>query len=264
MLLFNSQEMQLPSAGIPYDVKQITMQPFGVKQIMMLSRAVATGSWAPVVQALDSVLDYNVNLITDGDFYFLLAVQRILGYKISPLQASWDCQGVVFRENEGLKRTFTRKQIRDMVKEYDAASEEERAELANPDDLILTSVHCNHSNAKQLTMSDLFIVPLETKTLPEGLDFPRTNTLVDSLVAKNDPDNSRVVQAARWIAHGDTLEEKMDILANQPDLRLFELALQTDIKVRHGVSQIIALPCERCEQPSEHTFNIGPETFFDV
>lgn len=264
MLLFNSQELQLPSKGLPYDVKEINMQPFGVKQIMLLSRAVATGSWAPVVQALDSVLDYNINNITDGDFYFLLAVQRILGYKISPLQAAWSCGGVVFKETDGLERTFTRKQVQALVREYDNASEEERADLTNPDEFTLTTVNCGHENRRTLIMDDLYLVHLENKRLPEGLDYPRVNTLVDSLVAKEDPDNAQIIQAARWVAIGDTLEEKIDYLTNQPDLSAFELTLQTDIKVRHGVSQVIAVPCEKCGQMSEHTFHIGPETFFDV
>lgn len=264
MLSFNSRELTLPSGMIPYRFEKITMQNFGVKQLMLMSKAVATESWQPVIQALNSVIDVDVNLITDGDFYYLLACQRVEGYKISPLQAAWKCEGTVFRESGGLERTFTREQVRKIVKEYDEATDEERENLEDPETLTLISVQCNHHNANNLTLDDLYIVPLETKKLPEGLDFPRVDTLVDSLVARQDPENENVIQAARWIAQGETIDAKMDVLHEQKDLTLFESALQTEITVRHGISQVIVAKCTSCGQPAEHTFNIGPETFFDV
>lgn len=264
MLSFDSQVLTLPSNMIPYQFEQITMQNFGVKQLMLMSKAVSTGSWAPVVQALDSVIDVDVDLLTDGDFYYLLACQRIAGYKISPLQAAWYCEGEVFQEQGNLERVFTRDQLIKLVNDYDAADADEKEELEDPEELSLMSMKCNHHNAHNLTLDSLYIVSLETKKLPEGLDFPRVRTLVDAIVAREEPENERIVQAARWVAYGDTIEEKIDILSNQKDLQMFESALQTDIQVRHGVSQVLVVNCEKCGQPMEHTFNIGPETFFDV
>jgi len=249
---------------IPYQFEQITMKNFGVKQLMLMSKAVSTGSWAPVVEAIDSVIDVDVNVLTDGDFYYLLACQRIAGYKISPLQAAWTCEGVVFQENGNLERVFTREQVIQLVADYDAASLEEREEMEDPETLSLTSKSCGHKNAHTLTLDSLYIVPLETKKLPNGLDFPRVNTLVDAIVAREEPEKERIVQAARWVAQGDIIEDKIAILSDQNDLELFESALQSDLTIRHGVSQVLITECEKCGQPMEHTFNIGPETFFDV
>lgn len=264
MLQFNDREYTMPSGMLPYQFDKIVMANFGVKQLMLMSKAVATGSWQPVVQALGQVIDVDVNQITDGDFYFLLACQRLDGYKISPLMASWECKGTVFRENGGLERVFSRSQVNQLVKDYDDATEEERSELEDPESLVLTSVGCGHFNQHTLTLDDLVVVPLETKKLPAGLDFPRVDSLVDALVAREDPENERIVQAARWILEGETIDAKMETLYEQKDLTLFESALQTDIKVRHGISQVLVATCSKCGQPTEHSFNIGPETFFDV
>ncbi len=254
----------LPSRCIPYSFNEIEMEPFRIAQIMQLSRAVALDSIQPAIEAMDSVLNVDVNELTDGDFYYLLAYQRLNAYSNSPLLAQWECGGTVFQEQDGLKRTFTSEQLRALVDEYDNASEEDREHLTNPDDLTVTSIPCKHQNRVEIKLDHLTTVFLEQEKLPDGLDFPRISTLVDTQVRSKDPAEERVAHAARWIQPGNTLEEKIDILHNQPTLALFEKALQANATVVHGVSQIIVLPCEHCGQMSEHIFNISPKTFFDV
>lgn len=265
MLLYNAQEMQLPSKMLPYEFETLTMRDFGMPELMEISRALHSRSWKHVVNALSAVLDQDVNVLTDGDFYALLSCQRFYGYKESPLQCSWKCGGSIFEEIGGLLRRFTVQDMKDMVKAYDEADAEERKDMTDIDQLKLTELPCSHHNVRKLTHADLTYVYLEDASLPQGLDFPRVDTLVDSLVAKeDDPDSERIIQAARWVKEGDSLDEKMEILASQPDLRLFERALQAELTIRHGVSQIIILPCSECGQLSEHSFTVGPETFFDV
>ena len=255
----------LPSKTLPYPVKSIEMAPFRVAQIMQLSRAVALQSIQPAVEALDSVMEFDANLLTDGDFYYLLAWQRIKAYSQSPLRAAWECGGMVFQEREGLQRTFTKKQLADLVEEYDTAPEEEKALLTDPNDLIVTSKVCGHFNQVDITMDLLHTVQLEdNQTLAPGLDYPRVNTLADSQTRRDNPEQQNIVQAARWIAEGKTLDEKLAVLESQPDLSLFESALQANATIRHGLSRIVTVACEECGEPANHSFDVRPETFFDV
>lgn len=263
MLSFAQQSLQLPSKMIPYSVQNISMESIGMEQLMLMSRAVATGSWTPVVQAMESLIDLPPDQrLTDGDFYYLLSLQRLIAYQISPLQARWECQGQMYMDNEG--NSYTGKQLQDRVAEYDNATDEQKEEMVDPSTLMVHAVPCTATNAVNVTLDSLEVVTLTDTKLDDRLDYPRVDTLVDAHVMSDTPDNAQIVQAARWLKEGNTLEEKLDVLRASPTLELFELCLQTDKKVRHGVSQLIHTSCNTCGQLSEHLFNVGPETFFDV
>lgn len=263
MAAFDSNS--LPSKTIPYAIKAIEMSPFKVAQVMQLSRAVALQSMKPTVEALDSVMDFDANDLTDGDFYYLLAWQRIHAYSHSPLKAAWECEGMVFQEEGNLERVFTQDQIKALVEEYDAASEEEKALLENPEELKVTSRLCRHFNSVDILMDHLRVVYLEDGVkLDPRLDFPRVRTLADSLARTDNPDQQNIVQAARWVRDGNTLDDKLAILQAEPNLELFEKALQANALVRHGISRTVTLKCEQCNEESAHAFDIRPETFFDV
>lgn len=255
----------LPSRTLPYQVKQFGMRPFLVPQIMQLSRAVALKTVAPMIEALDSVLDFDAHQLTDGDFYYLLSWQRLEAYKHSPLLAQWTCSSLVFQEQDGLKRVFTRDKLVQMVDEFDSASEEERENLEDPEKLILTSRQCGHKNSLPISMRDLDIVYLsDNDCLPERLDYPRVSTLADALARKDNPDTRMIVQAARWVREGRTLDEKMEVLTAQPDLSLLEQALRMSALSNHGVLRILTKHCEACGEKSVHGYDVTPELFFDV
>lgn len=263
MAAFDSSK--LPSKTIPYSIKTIEMENFKVSQIMKLSRSIALQSMKPVVEALDSVMDFDANELTDGDFYYLLGWQRISAYVSSPLKADWECQGVVFQENDNLKRVFTQDQLKSMVEEYDAASDEEKELLEDPKELMVTSRVCGHHNSIDVSMDHMRIVYLDDGVkLDPHLDFPRVATLADSIARSDNPDQQNIVQAARWVREGNTLDEKLAVLEAQPDLQLFEKALQANATIRHGVSRTIVLPCSECGTEAPIAFDIRPETFFDV
>lgn len=255
----------LPSKTIPYGVKSIEMTPFKVPQIMMLSRAVALQTMEPVVEAMDSVMDFDARELTDGDFYYLLAWQRIQAYSISPLLAEWKCEGMVYKENGGLERVFNQEQLNLMVEEYDTAPDEEKKLLENPQELMVTSVLCDHENSVSIGMEHLETVYLDAnEKLDPRLDYPRVRTLSESKDQSDNPDQQLIAQASRWVREGTTIKDKIAILESEPDLTLFEKALKAQSNVRHGIFRAVTLNCEKCNALSEHSFDIRPETFFDV
>jgi len=263
MTEFNASN--LPSKTVPYQVKSFEMKPFRVAQIMQLSRAVALQSIQPAVDALDGVMEFDANLLTDGDFYYLLAHQRIHAYAHSPLQATWTCSGLVFAEKEGLKRNFTKQQLADLVEEYDTVPDTEKHLLTDPSELIVTSKLCGHENQFDITMEMLNTVFLDPELkLAPGLDFPRVSTLGESQNRRDNPEQQNIVQAARWVSEGKTIDDKIAVLEAQPDLVMFEQALRANATIRHGLSRIVTVHCAACGEPANHSFDVRPETFFDV
>ena len=262
MTIYNTAN--LPSRTIPYGFKELEMKPFLVPQIMQMSKAISLQSLQPMVLALCEVVNIDGLSLTDGDFYYLLAVQRLCSYVESPLQASWTCAGTVFKESGGLERTFTQKQLADMVEGWDSADEEERKDLTDPSNMDVTTATCNHENVSDIQLKDLEILYLEKGTIPDGLDYPRINTLAEAFKLREDPNVSGILEAARWVIAGDTLKDKIEILKEQPDLALFEQALQCSLTVRHGMGSVIKKHCEFCSAESSHLFDITPETFFSV
>lgn len=259
-------DTNLPSRMIPYNVKGFEMTPFRVPQIMKMSRAMHLDSVAPMVEALDEVLDIDAATLTDGDFYYLLAYQRLVNYdqEESPLQAIWECSSTLFH-SEDENRTYTHREIRDFVDAYIAASEDERKHMTDPATRVVTTQVCGHRNVHSLTMDDLAVMRLDSDLkLDPDLDFPRVGTLADAIARASNPDEAALIQAARWVKAGSTLDAKMDILVNQDNLNLFQKCLRADTLIRHGISRILRVPCEKCGHPADHQIDITPQTFFDV
>lgn len=162
--------LELPSTCIPYNVKHVDMDIFGMPQIKLLSKAVALDSMEPSIEALNGVLSVDARTLTDGDYSYLMAHQRLVGYKDSAIVAPWTCNHTMLRELSGLKRLFTKEQIVDLVESYHAASEEEQKDMQNPQTLNVTNEDCGHYNSFDITMPDLTIFQLLKEPIDERLD----------------------------------------------------------------------------------------------
>mgnify|MGYP006421225179 CR=1 FL=1 len=255
----------LPSGLLPYSFKHVEMEPFKVNEIMKLSKARSLQSVAPMVDALNDVVSCDANDLTDGDFYYLLAFQRLNAYTSSPMIVQWECEGIVFQEQSGLQRRFNNEQLKKLVEEYDNASEERKEELEDPNELVVESVICGEYNEQQVGFNDLIVQRLEeNQVIDERLDYPRIRTLPQGIAKSEDPELRHVIQAARWLKKGDNLDEKLELLRNSDNLELFETAYRTEMTVRHGVSNVVLKECPKCGVLSKHVFDITPETFFDL
>ena len=251
----------LPSRGIPYQYKEIEMEGFKVPQIMKLSKASSLKSIKPAIDALDDVLSVVASELTDGDFFYLLTLQRLAYSK--PLFTEWHCDEILYYD-EGDDTTFlTKQQIKDKVEEYEATEDKEG--LTDPNEIKLVPGKCMTFNKHILTVHDLTITYLEEEPLNEGIDYPRIETLTDAIKDGEDPEMHYLAQAIRWLrTETRSYLAKKDLLLGLPDTTLLEQAMAYNNKVIHGVNKRVVCPCSKCGHKTAHILDIGPESFFDV
>lgn len=255
---------EAPSRLLPYNVKELDMGMFGVPQLKLLSKAVSVDSVNYMIEALGAVLNIDANTLTDGDFNYLFAIQRILGYEDHPLLHRWTCQtGRVFMEQGGLKREFTFNQMREMVEQFNNAPESEQHLFQNPKDLQVVPHSCNHGNEIPVTMDDVQIIQVpEIVDLDSRLEWPRVNTLAESRVLKRDPEKANLVDAARWVI-GDTMNEKFERL-EEGGIALFKAACHADAEYAHGYKRVVTKHCTRCEYEHDSIVHVDAAMFFSV
>lgn len=250
----------LPSRAIPYEFNDIEMTKFGVKQIMLLSKAAALNSIKPAIEALNEVIDVDAGELTDGDFFYLLALQRLQYSR--PLFTQWVCDDRLFYETDGVT-FYTEEGLKALVEAYEAA--EDKTTLRNPDNIKVASGPCSTLNKHVLVEADLNIQYLENEPLPAGLDYPRIDSFADSIVDYNNPEMQYLSQAIRWLkTDSRSYLAKKDLFMQQTDTNLIESAMFYKNTSVHGILRTIKCYCKKCRAVSNHTIEIGPETFFDV
>lgn len=258
----------LPSRMIPYTnshVRSLEMANFSIPQIKKLSKAIALDSIVPVIEAIGEVVNIDVDQLTDGDYHYLLAYQRIALYNNAPLAAKWTCSNVMLREQDGLNRLFTAQQIVELIETYESVSEEERANMQDPNKLLVHSETCGHVNDQPLVMDDITVLALTDAPLDSRLDYPRLATLPEAIIFKRDVDKIHLVDAARWIKEGDTLAEKFEVLENDPDaIGLLQAALTANITHAHGVHRHVSKKCTKCSAEQKSIFEVDASMFFRV
>lgn len=251
----------LPSRTIPYQVKQINVNPFRPKQLAHLSRAIYLESMAPAIVAMQEVCDFDVNLMTPGDFYFFLTWQRFNCLKRS-VSAKWQCGGLAYKR-EGTGEVYTVERITQVVNNWKAAEGlPEQSKLEDPNKIKFNVEACHCVNEKSITFADFETVFLADEKLDPRLDYPRVMHMVEYNELIGDPVYGKIAGPARWVLEGKTLKDKIDILFAQEDMDLFEAAANADANNVHGVSRLVKLQCDVCG--SFHTFQttIDPASFF--
>lgn len=251
----------LPSRTVPYQVKQINVNPFRPKQLGLLSKAVFLESMDPAIDAMQEVCDFDVRLMTPGDFYYLLAWQRFNSLK-REVSANWECEGTAFRRVD-TGEVYRNDRIVRITEGWNAAEgTPEQAQLENPNEIEFNAEYCGSYNIKPITFEDFTTVFLPETKLDPRLDYPRVMHMVEYDTLVVDPVYSRIAGPARWVAAGRTLKEKIDILFAQETMDLFEAAAQANATIMHGISRTLRKNCDKCG--SSHTFqtSIEPASFF--
>lgn len=251
----------LPSRTVPYQVKQVHVNPFRPKQLALLSKAIFLESMAPAIDAMQEVCDYDVNLMTPGDYYFLLGWQRFNSLK-RPVVAPWECEGTKFIR-QGTGEIYKAQRIVYMTEMWKAAEGTlEQKQLENPADLLLDLQYCGQNNIEQLQFSDFTTVFLPEVTLDPRLDYPRVRNMVEYDELVNDPLYHRIVGPARWVAEGRTLKDKIEILFAQEDMSLMEAAAEANATIAHGIGRQVSRDCSVCGSKHYFTTSIEPASFF--
>ena len=258
---------ELPSRMRPYEThKSLEMALFGIPQLKKLSKAVAIDSIEPVIDAIGEVLtQFDGHDLTDGDFNYLLAYQRMEGYKSAPLVFGFTCEGIMYRESGGLGRLLKKSQIMSLVETYDAATPEEKTEIQDPNKLFMFTETCGEVNTFDLGIDDIKVFPLTEDPLHELLDYPRLRTLADAIIAKRDPERRNIVDAVRWIKDGYTLSDKFEVLEESDDpITLLQEALKANLTHAHGLQRHVVKSCVKCEALRSGVMEVDAVMFFRV
>ncbi len=165
-LEFNTED--LPSRGRAYNVRSISVEKFKMRQIAKMSQAASLNSLAPMSSAMSDCVTLDNGQLTVGDMYYFLAWERCNSYS-TPLIAEWDCRGELFQE-DGTENTFTHEDVVKLVEEYTNASDEQKENLRNPDDIKLKTIDCETHNAQPIIFSEFEVVPLPDTPLDPLLE----------------------------------------------------------------------------------------------
>lgn len=251
----------LPSKTIPYQVKQINVNPFRPKHLALLSKAIYLESMEPAIAAMQEVCDFDVNLLTPGDFYFFLTWQRFNSLK-RPASAHWKCEGAACRR-DGTGEIYTSDRIQLMIDNWKAAEGlPEQEKLEDPAKVHFNIGTCGKENNVQLSFADFETVFMPDVPLDSRLDYPRVMHMVEHAKLVEDPVYCKIAGPARWVAQGKTLQNKIDLLFEQEDMDLFEAAAFADANIVHGTSRLLKMRCPDCGHYHVFQTRVEPASFF--
>lgn len=253
----------LPSKTIPYPVKQIEVVPFRPKQLALLSKAVMLDDYAPAIEAMgQSMSNLDVSDLTCGDFFYLLAWQRLNSLKRNPVMAKWVCPGTLFTDRATGTR-YTPREVQILVDNWEAADEETRKTMLDPEAVLLDGYVCSHANYDPIVMEDFRTLELEESVvLDQRLDYPRCSTLAEFINLQRDPDYGMLAEAGQWIKGRGTLLSRVQRLVEDEDTELLEVASEAQREVQHGILRTITKPCPVCGHNHAMTTVVDPKSFF--
>ncbi len=254
--------LALPSRYIPYNFKQVNLKTISPAAIPFFARAVETDDLAPVLEAMQTCIDVDVNELTEGDFYYILTIMRVVIFKRNALVARWRCQSDMFQRPD-TKERWTRQNLLDYVEAWNSGV---REGMVDPATLPLDSVVCDFNNEEKVEPDDLILHYLPEQTedsvplqLHPSLDFPRARHLAECYQLSDDVDHGPLVRVAKWVRDGRTIMEKIDLI--MADMDLYELALDAEANYRHGVTRYVKKKCRCCDEYNTLHMEVTPQSF---
>lgn len=215
----NVEITDIGSDFIPYTDKyvskpftSINVRPFTVNELFLIADSIKTKSIRSLIQAVDNVIDVDVNLLTVPDYYNLYYWLRFMSYPKTPPYVEWTCNNLQVVDDELVK--------------------------------------CGHLNVSRLKKTDVKVHhlsacgPIELNPM---LDFPRVSLLlsVEDLEDDNGPVRD-LFNVAMWVKEGVTINEKVAVLRSAPDLSLYEDALHASRTYVYGADEFVSIKCEVC------------------
>jgi len=256
-------ETNLPSRLIPYAVKSITAQPFRPMHLPYLSEAILTKNDAPLIEAVGMVIDFDVNQLTEGDFYHILTWLRFHSRDL-PIFANWECDGVVFtREGDESGKIYTIADIDLMHEQWELAKDTEAQEhMENPFEIVFIEQDCEHYNEQFAQWGDFKMMQMDPEPLGDDrLDYPRVRDMVASKDLGTDVRTQKVLGPLRFIKEGRTMHERWANI-EKIDMELYDKAARASHKYNHGILQRIHKKCEKCGTSYPFDVSIDAHSFF--
>lgn len=253
---------ELPSRFHPYTFDSLTITNFGMKQLALVSKCLVTKDINYMIEAVGQTIDRPISDITIGDFFFLMAWQRVYSYPTSPIVASWVCEGTLYKIHDMEPMSWTALQA--LADAWERAKEDQRVHLLDPSAQLVEEIECGNECNENTSLSDfpLIQLPIDCPILDSRLDWPRTNVLKSLLEALTDPETALLASAVQWVKDGNTIQDKITILSDEQDLTLFDLAAQANADFTHGISEIFVKTCPKCGTGHNMLLKIEPSLFF--
>lgn len=251
----------LPSRAIPYATKEFTVEKFRPKHLIHVSEAITLDSVEPMIKAVQQVISVDVKTLTPGDFYYIVTWLRMFSRSI-PLQAEWKCEGSMYvRKDNGIR--INESTLRMLAEQYYAAEgTEEQKLLEDPEQIHLDVVACAAENSRKIEFADFNTIVMPEHELDERLSYPKVQHLAEYIKFLGDTQMKRIAGPAMWIKEGVTLQDKIDVLFEQDDMTLFDIATQAEVALDHGVLQRVVKTCETCGQEHAFVISIDASSFF--
>lgn len=245
----------LPTGFLPYrkqGVSKLFARPLCVQELNLIHLGMNTEVTGiqHIVRAVDMSISCDASMLTDGDFEYVITWLRARSFPKTPSLVKWQCK----------KTNIVKKVGRDF-------EEDPKYMSYGPgllDSLGLERELCNTHNTEIVHNVNIIItsIPDEAQALPEKFDFPRIATKVQQIMYLHDhPEQEYETTIARWIAEGETLEDKMALLDT---LTLEDYAqIKKFIKYyAHGTSEDLRLKCRVCGNRVSHRQRTDIMSFF--
>jgi len=240
----------LPTGYFAYrdiDLREIYLRPFRLTELPLIHlTANSPRGIFHLTRAVNACSSVDVNVLTDGDFTFLLAWLRRSSYPESPTFVRWTCANTVMRKIGGDDGVVTGVSHEDMAYqglEYGTCGWE-------------TNELINNAAMRITSLEDDF------DSLPSFMDFPRVGTLQElNDIRKECPEDAQMAEYARWVKAGNTLEEKLvalDVLSTEQFVELMRVSKEH----YHGVYEMLPLRCRNCGYKTTYRQNVNFTTFF--
>lgn len=226
---------ELPSKFLPYKFNTLKMRSFRLPELRLIAKAHQHKDIYFVVRAVNNVIDVDVHELTIPDFIYILYRLRIDSYPKTPLYMPWKCDEELPVVVEGKKhKTKTRE--------------------------------CGHENLTPLMKSNMQVIYLDDcegweNELPEYLDHPRVSVLASIDHKEPEDADHHLISVARWVKHGETIDEKIAFLEGQPDLDIWEDAIEVSGRLTYGVREGAKVKCEECGADRYYKVSVSPATF---
>lgn len=222
----------LRGTASPYPFTKLMVRGITVTELKLIAKAWANKDIYFTIRAVGNCINVDVNVLTIPDFYYLLYHLRIESYPSTPVYMPWVCD------------------------------EPRRDDTGNLIDGV-----CGHENLsrltnaqKQLSVAKLSECVRHTELAPE-LEYPRVSLMPSIDYYDKKSSDHALFDVAKWVRHGTTIEEKMAFLEAQPDLKLWETAMEADSRLRYGVREAAKVACERCGADRYYKIAISAATF---
>ena len=228
----------LPSNFFPYkgEFSEVNIRPFLVSELKLLSRAATLKDVTGVIKAVNMTIDVPVERLTIDDYFYILMWHKLHSYPKTPLSVAWECINKVPKNDEGFIVT----------------------------DGTHTKIEpCKSPNAILVNQADIDIVFLEEEpVIGADFDYPRVNLLPELIAVRDEPDYKFIINALKWIKHGNSLQEKIEFLESMASTEHLAEAEILNKTVVHGVRQYVTIKCSSCGAKSRKGLVLDPVNFF--